>query len=349
MFEISRTDIETVLRDYNIHSAITEITELQRYNYECKAPDSKEVRLIIKVERNDASPLVIRFKNEVDVSPDLIESQCRFAETMRQNGIDTPIQYQTDGKFARWYHIGGYAVIVTVEQFVKNQLKVVTPSIARKTGELLAKMHTLSERNDLHVNNPVLFDPFSENDLFAYDDFVALGDSLDGNCKELFDRIVGCYADYMTLLSPLKESPRYAVQGDISDCNLYHAPSGEIGIFDFNRCGDNVLFCDAAMQAVFESRLMFYPENADEDFKSEVYAAFWAGYCSLRPVTEQEQQCYPYLYAIIDAFWSQDICWRDDSLINVHEAGDTEAVQKWLNVIWERLSSPADSHLLRQS
>ena len=38
--------------------------------------------------------------------------------------------------------------------------------------------------------------------------------------------------------------------------NLYQAASGEIGVFDFNRCGDNNLFCDAVMQAVFEARLM---------------------------------------------------------------------------------------------
>lgn len=340
MFEISRTDMETVLRDFNIPAAIAEITELQRYNYECKEPDSKEVRLIVKVQLTDGSPLVIRFKNEEDVTIELLESQCRFAETMRQNGIETPVQYQTNGTFARWYSFGGYDVIVTVEQFVENQLKAVTPPIARKTGELLAKMHTISEQNHLHVKNPVLFDPFSSNDLFAYEDFKALGDSLEGESKQLHDRIVERYAAYMDILSPLKESPRYAVQGDISDCNLFLTPSGEIGIFDFNRCGDNHLFCDAAMQAVFEARLMIYPENITDDFKSEVFAAFWDGYRSIRPVSEQEQQLYPYLYAIIDAFWSQDILWREDSLINAHKAGDSDGVQKWLSLIWERLSTP---------
>lgn len=210
----------------------------------------------------------------------------------------------------------------------------------KETGELLAKMHTISERNHLHVKNPVLFDPFSSNDLFAYEDFKALGDSLEGKSKQLYEQIVERYTAYMDILSPLKESPRYAVQGDISDCNLFLTPSGEIGIFDFNRCGDNRLFCDAAMQAVFEARLMIYPENITDDFKSEVFAAFWDGYRSIRPVSEQEQPLYPYLYAIIDAFWSQDILWREDSLINAHKAGDADGVQKWLSLIWERLSSP---------
>ncbi|MBP1553950.1 MAG: hypothetical protein J6B21_07335, partial [Oscillospiraceae bacterium] len=100
----------------------------------------------------------------------------------------------------------------------------------------------------------------------------------------------------------------------------------------------NILFCDAVMQAVFYARLMDYPENVSEDYKNQILSAFWNGYCSVREFTTEEQQMYPYLYAIINAFWSMDIIWDENSLINAHKSGNSEIVSKCLETIWERLS-----------
>lgn len=339
MFNVNIYDIEKILQDYHIISKIKQISELQRYHYEHDNPNSKEVRLIIKVELEDSPHLVIRFKNEADVTIELIESQSLFAEILQNNGIITPYQYKTDGKFAKWYTLSGYDVIVTVEQFVENEIKVVDESVAKKTGALLAKMHTISEDNNLHVCNKVLFDPFEDNDLFDFETFHSLESTFENEDKELFDKIVNKYNVYMEILSPLKKYPRYAVQGDISDCNLYRTCLGEVGVFDFNRCGDNILFCDAVMQAVFFARLMEYPEEKEDDFEAKILMSFWEGYCSLRGFSKEQQSWYPYLYAVIDAFWSLDIHWREDSLLNAHKKGDVEGVRRWLFTIWERLSS----------
>ena len=46
--------------------------------------------------------------------------------------------------------------------------------------------------------------------------------------KELFEKIVNNYNVYIEILSPLKKYPRYAVQGDISDCNLYSTCLGDV-------------------------------------------------------------------------------------------------------------------------
>lgn len=338
MFEITADDIACLLQKYHIPANVREIHELQRYHYERDSPDSKEVRLIVKVELDDAPPLVMRFKNEEGVTDALIESQCRFAETLRQNGIMTPLQYQADGKYTFPYHHAGYDVIVTLEEFVENEVKVVDSDIARKTGELLAKTHTIAEQHALHVDNDVLFDPFSSNDLFDYEAFLSIGPSLSGSSRQLFDRIVERYHVCMQVLAPLRAYPKYAVQGDISDCNLYQDADGNIGIFDFNRCGDNVLFCDAVMQAVFEARLMDYPAEQGADSESEILHAFLAGYRSVRDFTESEEQWYPYLYAIIRAFWSQDICWGENSLLSAYRAGDQAMVHSRLCAIFEHLS-----------
>lgn len=337
MFRITHEDLATILQDYGIEAKINNFYELQRYHYERDDPNSKEVRLIAKLELENAPPLVVRFKNEKDVTIELIESQSQFAEVLKNEGIITPNQYMSKGRYANWYTISGYEVIVTLEQFVENEIKVVDEITAKKTGELLARTHNIAEQHNLHIDNDVLFNPFEHNDLFSFDSFVSLSQFLVGEDKDLFDRITDKYNAYMEILAPLKERTKYAVQGDISDCNLYLTDGGDVGVFDFNRAGDNVPFCDAVMQAIFEARLMDYPENKDDDFETKILASFWEGYCSVRNFSKEEHELYPYLYAVIDAFWSFDIRWNEDSLMNAHKAGNLDAVRQWLETIWKRL------------
>ena len=50
MLTISNEKLTEILNDFNIHSEIVSISELQRSHYEENVPASKEVRLIVKVE-----------------------------------------------------------------------------------------------------------------------------------------------------------------------------------------------------------------------------------------------------------------------------------------------------------
>lgn len=254
MLKISLDIIEIILKDYGVFSKPVFFIELQRYNYDKNNLTSKQVRLIIKVKLNNGSCLVVRFKNEHDVSLDLIEKQSQFAALLKENGINTPVLYKSAHGFAKWYSINEYHVIVTVEEFVNGELE-----------------------------------------------------------------------------------PRYAVQGDISDCNLYETDKDCIGIFDFNRCGDNNLYCDVIMQAVFEARLMDYPESYNGKNEVLILPAFLKGYEIKRPFSDLHKQVYSYLYAIINAFWSGDIKWNENSLIKQLEKGNNKAVHKWLKEIYRKL------------
>ena len=278
-------------------------------------------------------------KGGLDISP--LEETIRGIqdeEKLRKSGITTPRQYQSNGAFARWYDVNAYRVLVTVEEFAENEITAVDVAIAEKTGELMAKMHCISEKNDFHVSNAVMFDPFAANDLFDIDLFLSLAPAFSGGSRELFDRIVRKYGAYMEVLSPLKRQPRYAVQGDISCCNLYQTRSGEVGVFDFNRCGDNNLFCDAVMQAIYEARLMDYQDDAGDEIRPDILASFLKGYRSIRDFSEEQQNYYLYLYTVINAFWRSDIRWRKDSLNNAVKSGNTQRAQAWLETIWQRLT-----------
>lgn len=335
MFTVTKEQVVSILEDFGIASGVAEFTELQRSHYEKDDPDSKEVRLITKVVLENGRRLVVRFKNEEDVTLEIIDAQSRFAKLLAEHGIETPMVYAANGQYARWYAINGYDVIVTVEDFVLGEVRAVDAAIAEKTGGLLARMHNIAEKADFHVRNDVLFDPLKANDLFSFEDFEAQKDVLSSLDKALYDDIARRHEELLQRVRVFENEPRYAVQGDISDCNLYQTDDGAIGVFDFNRCGDNVLYYDAIMQAIFEVRLMVYAEELSGKQEEIILSAFLKGYHRERPFTEQQIEVFPYLYAIVSAFWLMDV----NRLINSIKAGKSDAAHEWMEEIQKRLTN----------
>jgi Ser/Thr protein kinase RdoA (MazF antagonist) len=200
-------------------------------------------------------------------------------------------------------------------------------------------MHNTAEANDFHVNCEVLFDPLAPNDLFFYESFEKKKERLLVIDSDLYYCIVKKHEELISHIAPLGREKRYAVQGDISDCNLYRTEDGRIGVFDFNRCGDNSLFFDAVMQAVFESRLMDYPEELDGHQEEIIFKSFLEGYQQIRSFTVEQKEAFPYLYALINAFWGIDMKWVDNKhTVTVDEADDV-SVRQWMTDILEREST----------
>lgn len=346
MLNVKMEQIGGILKDFLITSNIKSVIELQRDNYEEYGPNSKEVRLILKVEFIDHAPIVIRFRKEANMTIELIEAQSNFAYLLQKNGIETPALYMVDGHFAKWYSIDEYDVIVTVEQFVENEITCVDTSVAESTGELLAKMHNISEKNNCHVCAKVLFDPMTRNDLFGFEEFKSLEDRLIAVDPDLYKNITDKYDEYMKIISAVGGEPRFAVQGDISLCNTYIANDGKIGIFDFNWCGDNNLYFDAIMQAIFEAWLMDYPESYGGDHEALILPAFLKGYNRKRPFTKHQKEIYPYLYSIINAFELGRIRYDDNSLWNAVKNEDNKAIVIWLKEIYKRICTLSDMPLI---
>lgn len=344
MFKVELSDINLILRDFGISLNSSSHAELERYNYEKKEPTSKKVRLIEKVILGDGSSLVIRFKNEDNAPFELLEKQSGFAELLKESGVSTPKLYKSGESFVKQYTLNGYDVLVMVEEFVNGEIKCVDETIAEKAGALLAKIHNISEKNEFHVNSKVLFDPFTKNELFAFTEFAELEGKIDASSQILYWEIMRKYQQYMEILYPLQIEPRYAVQGDFSDCNLYQMEDGALGVFDFNWCGDSNLYCDAVMQAMYFARLMDYPESYKENPEKKILQPFLRGYQNERPFSSRQKELYQYLYSIIDAFWLQDmLC--ENSIIKAAERNDCTAVQKCLEEIWRRISTLAHSML----
>ncbi|MBR4781443.1 MAG: phosphotransferase [Lachnospiraceae bacterium] len=347
MFTITKNDINSILRDYRINAECSSLTELQRYYYEKEDPTSKQVRVIVRVDLVDGRSLVVRFKNEDDAPQDVIEAQSRFAVLLYEHGIDTPEIYDAEGLYARCYTINGYDVIVTVERFEEGEIQLVDPETAMEIGKLLARMHNIAEEGDIHVNSKVLFDPLTENDLFSFETFIAYKDKLLAIDHDLYLDIVHKHNWLISHIQPFNNNPRYAVQGDFSDCNLYRTQSGKIGVFDFNRCGDSNLFFDAVMQAIFVARLMDYPEELAGHQEERILSAFLNGYQQIRPFTSEQKEVYRYLYTLVNAFWGADLVWSNQSLTSALENADDISTHRWMKEIYRRESECLDIAFLK--
>ena len=84
---------------------------------------------------------------------------------------------------------------------------------------------------------------------------------------------------------------------------------------------------------------MDYPEGSGNDTEALVLTSFLRGYRSIRDFSEEQRNWYPYLCAVIDAFWSSDIRWNENSLVNTVKNGDMQGSQEWLETILLRLTS----------
>ncbi len=323
---IDENQLQAILRDFNIADKI-----INTYDMLLEDDEPKEsVRIILKLVFTSHAPLIIKLRDESKIKHNVLEEQAAFSEHLRERGIRTALYYRSASLFAVPYKMNGCELYVTVEDYQPGEIKFINAEISEKIGRLLAKTHNVSEEDDCHIENRVLFDPFSENELFHAIDFIKLRFMIDDKNIGQFDRICKKYYKRMEALSPLQNNRKYAVQGDISNCNLFMTEAGDIGLFDFNNCGDAILFCDAIMQGVFLARLMDYDKELTDEYSQTLFRSFLSGYCSIRPFTAIERKMIPHLYAVIDAFWASRILYADNSLTKSVKANKTSDVTELL-------------------
>lgn len=332
MLNLSCREIQSILNRYHIFADIISIEELLRYDCDVTEQDKKEIKLILKIVFPAHHPVVIKFRggNAERNRQFVIEAQTEFADILRNNGIPTPLYYKSGNSFSVTYEIQGYFTVVTVEDFCENEITLVDDKIAHKTGELLALAHNISETNDCHIPNKVIFDPFEDNDLFDFRAFSKIKDKLSDKDKNVYDKICASYHARVKKLEAIKGRRKYAVQGDLSDCNTFMADNSTVGMFDFNCSGDAVLFCDAIMQGWFVAHLMDYKHAITNEYSDSLATNFFDGYSKHRPFSEIERKLIGDLYAIISAFDCRVMEYNEDSLRNAVERNDMKLVSEIL-------------------
>ena len=204
---------------------------------------------------------------------------------------------------------------------------------------MLANTHNISEQDNCHVHGDTLFNVMTRNELFSYKAFAEQEPNFAGDDLVVFHQIQHQYDHTMCVLEKLKEYEMYAVQGDLSDGNLFTTVDGKIGLFDFNNCGDNYLLSDAILGGIFLARLMDYSEVLTDELSIKLFRAFIKGYTSVRPFTQAEIDLIPYIYALTNAFWLSLVKYGDDCLSMLLEHKNHEGASHLLERIYTHLHS----------
>lgn len=341
MFSVTDREIAVVLQRFGIQENLAGWKEIQRHAYEKADPQTKEVRLILKVDLADGSSFILKFLREDEHPREQVEEQSAFSELLRTNGIPCAKKYATKesgGNYTCLVTVGDNTVYATMEEFESGELKAVTVDHALEIGELQARAHNISEQKKCHVRGSTLFNPFEKNDLTFYGEFEKIAEKIPASLSDDVSEIKLLYKEHMRALEPVRHMPRYAVQGDISNNNLYRTEDGLLGMFDFNNCADNYLLCDAVLQGVYFARLMDYEEELTRELSRQIFHNYFVGYHQVRAVTDEEQKWIPHLLAITNGFWGTDIKWGDTSLNVMCRDYEREPNSERFNEIEAKLS-----------
>lgn len=318
-------ELAEILSLFGIFTPIESSETLQCYDYTEEESDNGErcVRLIVKVALTDGAALVVRLMLG-EAPDDVIAAQWEFSQLLRENGILTPLRYKHDDSYIAHIEKDGLTLTATAEAFADGEIKLVDEEIQYLSGVTLAQTHNIAEKFDAHVKSAGIFDPLGRDDLTDYDGFVELREKIPPSLLSLYEAVLSAYERRRASLLPVKIRPAFAVQGDMSDCNLYLS-DGRVGIFDFNNCGDSVLLCDAVMQAIFTSRLMDYAREITPAFSDSLFRAFMRGYHSVRPLGKEDMSYASDIYALEDAMWATGLTIGDNCVKKSLESANKDA------------------------
>ncbi|WP_339249944.1 hypothetical protein NSQ43_10420 [Sporosarcina sp. FSL W8-0480] len=327
-----KIDLETineVLAMYKINGQVTNIHYFIHYYDETNA----EVKIICKVKFADRNPLVVKFVREKEHPTHIIESQSVFSDYLRKHGILTPKRYVSKGRYCQNYKLNHLKVAVTVEDYLGEEIKAIDLTLAYKLGQLLGKIHRISEEGNCLIGSPTIFNLVGYNEVSGYDAFCKLGDSgaID---TVMYRKINELYTKKLeTVKLAWNRLPRFATQGDISINNLSYI-EGDIGIYDYNIAGDETLVGDMVLEGLLTACEMDLADGLTDNDRKELFIYFYKGYITERPLSDDEKGVLSDIYSLSSALWFTKIKHNDSSLENLVECEAFDKVERLLEEIY---------------
>lgn len=320
--------IESILRMYGFPERISEQRSFIHY-----IGEDGYVKLIFRVTLEDGRMLVIKILHEEGdpaQNRQTAEKQSRFSEFMRGQGIKTPARYQAKGSYCNEFVYRDIPCDVTVEDWCGEEIKEINVDIARRIGELMARMHMISLASQWEIGCGTLFSAAWWNDVDAYPKFCEICEvqKLD---QEIAAKIKALREEKLARIRAVwDELPKAAVQGDISINNLV-CGADELTVFDYNNAGDEVLVSDLVMEGLLTAYEMELPDGVTASYREKLFPALLKGYLSVRPLSELERGAAWEIYTLYHGLWFTRIECREDSLEKLVERGDYSTANRLLH------------------
>lgn len=319
--------------------ALYNITEqISNFKFFINGYDDKtsEMKVIIKIEFNNRDPLVVKFVREDRHPHNIIEKQSEFSEYLRSQGILTPKRYVSDDYYCIKYKLNDMCLDVTLEDYLGKEIKTINFELAYRIGQLIARIHNISEKGNFHIGANTIFNVTGYNEVIGYDEFVALGESEKINL-EMYQKIKKVYSDKLERIKLLWDKlPRYATQGDYSINNLTYIGE-ELGIFDYNIAGDETLVGDMVLEGLLTAKEMDLAESLSDKDRMELFRCFYNGYIDERPLTFDEKNVLSYIYTISSGLWFTKIIFNENSLTKLVERNEYDKADLLLQEIYDTI------------
>lgn len=297
--------------------------------------------LIFAVDLADGKRLVVKILHEEDLLEERrnTENQSRFSECIRSKGIRTPIRYAAGGRFCNEFLWQDKRFNVTIEDWCGEEITEITVETARRIGELMARIHSLSLEEGFAIGCGTLFSAAYWNDVDVFDRFCEIAKDVRLD-QEIVRRIKVQREEKLARLRKVwKRLPKAAVQGDISINNLVSDDDGLI-VFDYNNAGDEVLVSDLVLEGLLTAYEMELPPDAPDSYREQLFPAMLKGYLSVRTLSEAECAAAWDIYTLYHGLWFTRIVYNEDSLEKLVGRGEYEAanrlIRRMLDDITER-------------
>lgn len=305
--------IKAILELYGFDTVFSEQKEYINYYEEY----GYNVKVVLSVLLESGKRVVIKIVNiqgdNLLEEREKIEKQSAFSEFMRQSGIITPKCYMANGRYCNEYFYGNLPCNVTVEDWCGEEIPEINTEISYKIGELMARMHILSLKNEYEIGCGTLFSAAHRNDVDAFEDFCKIceNEHLD---QSVVEQIKKYRNEKLEAIRDVWDKlPNAAVQGDISINNLVYEED-ELTVFDYNNAGDEVLISDLVLEGLLTAYEMDLPEGADQSCRKQLFPAFLDGYLSIRKLSEEEADVAWIIYTLYHSLWFSKVIFNDDSL-----------------------------------
>lgn len=310
--KVQENVIHSILELYGLDAPLSQQKEYVNYNGE---NGDNLVKIILSVVLENGKHVVMKIlREQEDLLKDRekIEKQSAFSEFLRQNGIDTPRRYMTNGRYCNEYVFNNLACNVTVEDWCGEEITEINAEIAYKIGELMARIHTISLKNKCKIGCGTLFSAAYWNDVDVFPQFCKLAKNENLN-QTVVEQIIKLHDQKLQAIRNVWDSlPTAAVQGDMSINNLVDKDG--LAIFDYNNAGDEVLISDLVMEGLLTAYEMDLPDGSDESCREQLFPAMLNGYLSIRKLSETEAYAAWDVYTLYHSLWFTRVVYNDNSL-----------------------------------
>ena len=333
---LSDQALASALTAFGVKSEPKTMTILQSAKEQDERGHLHSLRLIARLDFEEAPALVLRLVVAPGQPEVLMEQQAAFCNFLHKEGIPCPRQYRAGGRYCLRTAIDGGEAWLAAEDFEAGEVSVLDEELMARAGSLLGRMHSLSLAAGYTVGTATIFDIRGRNDIALFEHFYGLRSSLPRQLLPLFNKVeAACRQRHKRVLAVLSNLPVCAVQGDLS--NLFLNQKG-LGVFDFNNCGDVHPVSDLVLEGLMLARQMDYEKPWTPELGERLFASFLQGYQRSRALGDAEKQIIPDIYALGCSLYMMQVKWGPDPLYHLLESGNITQAEQLLESMLAQIS-----------